>query len=276
MKKIMATVVAAISLFGCDASDLAPSSLRTRMDSDEQDMDNNDLEDMKAKEEKLAKGMYVPDDDYEKKESPEKPKDTEDLLANYEDDAYSYESTHGLPSGWADWMIKNIYYFDEAYIRGRTNPTVEIQVLYENPVPYDPPWTNEDEHLAALEEFLELTHPGWDLILSSDNEEAEVKFHLGADSSYASSSTDQIWMRYETIAAHEFAHLFGIGHHYFDVANIGDCEFCPPGEGSCIMDRNSASFGPAERFALLLDDERYDDEINEVAWSILERYPDDW
>jgi hypothetical protein len=223
-----------------------------------------------------AKGMVlVPDDeDNEKKiKDPEPP----DPLESYDEDAYDYETTRGLPSGWADWMIKNQWAFDESYLAGRYDNAVTITVEYDSVIVYDPPWESEEEHLAALEEFAELAYPNWDFTFCSGCA-GDVTVVLGSASSYTSPSTDTIVMRYETIFAHEFAHIYGTRHHYndTDLSTIGDCYWCPPDEGECIMDRNRSSFGPAERFSFNLADERYDESIDAVVLELLSRYPEDY
>ena len=95
----------------------------------------------------------------------------------------------------------------------------------------------------------------------------------GHGTSYASGHT--IYLVYETIFAHEFGHTLGLHHHYCGGSGADHCpENFPPGEGKCIMARDSVSFGPTENSFLLLTTGKRPDEAIGVAMSeIMRHYP---
>ena len=91
------------------------------------------------------------------------------VLADYENDAYMFELDNGLPLGWADWMIERKARFAGAYVRARIDRRIRVEVRYDVPIAYDPPWTDEDEHMRALERMAELAYVGWDFSFSLDD-----------------------------------------------------------------------------------------------------------
>ena len=202
----------------------------------------------------------------------------EEIMAGYDDEVRSYQAAVGLPAEWAGWMIERKQAWAKAYVRGRRDHAVRVTVRYERPIAYDPPWPSETEHFAALERMAELQYPGWDFTFDAGdpgpNDVVAVLGHAGT--SYADGRT--IYLAWEGIFAHEFGHTIGLRHHYCAPPGDDRCpEAYPPGEEACIMNRNSASFGPTENpFLLLLTGERFDDEIDAALSDINSRYPDDY
>jgi len=195
------------------------------------------------------------------------------VLVGYETEVYAFEIDNGLPEGWADWMIARKARFAGAYVRARLDRRMRVQVSYDAVIAYDPPWSSEDEHMAALERMAELAYPGWDFSFSFDDPQAEFFAVLGyaGDTSHQSGNT--VYLIWEGIFLHEFAHTLGLGHHYCGADLEAPCPERPPGEGQCIMDRNSATWGPTEQFVLGLGQQRHDDEVVEAITDINGRYP---
>lgn len=203
----------------------------------------------------------------------------EEIMANYLVDVHDYWEN----ARWRSWMIQRKDWWSSAYISGRRDHEVHVYVRYENPVPYNPPWSRgETEHFEALKQMADLQYPGWNFTFSSYYEgvEADMKGYdvvavLGHQG-VSNASGRTIYLVYETIFAHEFGHTLGLHHHYCgDSSSNENCpEAYPPDEGECIMNRNSVSFGPTENnFLLLTTRERRDDEISAAMSNILDRYP---
>lgn len=206
----------------------------------------------------------------------------EEILANYRADVETYEHEAGMSGDWWAWMIAKKDWWAHAYISPRRNShDVRIYVRYENPVVYTPAWASEEEHFAALKTLAELQYPGWTFTFvpyydgaENDLQGNDAIAFLGAHgTSYASGH--EVHLVYETIFGHEYGHTLGLRHHYCNNNGGDHCpEAYPPGEGPCIMDRTSVSFGPTENsFLLLTNGERKDSEINAAMTEILRRYP---
>lgn len=202
--------------------------------------------------------------------------DTDDAdeidYSQYIEDVYAFAAENSLSSAWSEWMITWKSTLFEAYTRGRTNRSARFEVTYEQDIVFNPPWASEAEHFARLEELAELTFTNWDFTFSENDPDAEftvVLGHTGIASS-ADTTNDIIYLIWEGIFSHEFAHLLGIFHH--DCDNNTD-NTCPPDEGTCIMDRNSVTWGPTEQFLFNLSGERFDDDINDIIIDLNSRYP---
>ncbi len=213
----------------------------------------------------------------------------EEILHGYNQEVWDYAHEHMSGDWWA-WMISNSTCYDPArpyaadcpyewyqniYVRARrSDPSyrhLRVEVSYEHPIDYAPAWSSEAEHMAALKSLAELTYPGWEFTFSLDDPSAEFHAVLGhAGISYA--DDDTIYLVYEGILGHEFGHLLGLSHHYCAVGDTCQRNY-PPGEGPCIMTRESVSWGPTEQFLLQLGTERHDAEINAAADEIMRRYP---
>lgn len=197
---------------------------------------------------------------------------------DYVGDVIRFRDCKGLSDAWSTWMIENQNTLQFAYNNGRGDRSVRVKVEYDQVIDYDPPWQDEDEHMVALKQLAELAFPGWDFTFSIDEPSPDVTAVLGYTgiaSRAVSIPTPTVFLIYETVFNHEFAHLLGVRHHYCgdDFQNTAICELAPPDEGPCIMSRDSNTWGPTEQFLLYLTGERSDDEIREVASDILNRYP---
>jgi hypothetical protein len=213
----------------------------------------------------------------------------EEILRGYSQEVWDY-TRERMPGEWWAWMVSNSTCYDpahpyakdcpyewyqSAYVRARrADPSyrrLRIEVSYEAPIAYDPPWPSEDAHMQALKLMAELMYPGWEFSFSLADPEAEFHMVLGhAGISFADRGT--IYLVYEAIFGHEFGHLLGLSHHYCAVGDSCQRNY-PPGEGPCIMTRESSSWGPTEQFLLQLGPDRFDKEIDAAAEEIMRRYP---
>lgn len=217
--------------------------------------------------------VVAPPEDCPDIEPPPAPEDV--ILELYEGDVRSWQPAAGLPPEWADWMVERKDRFAYAYVIGRTQDVWRVEVRYETLLAYDPPWTSEDEHMAALETMAELQYPGWDFTFSLDDPGADIVAHIGYRGTSHSNGRD-IYLVWEGIFGHEFGHSVGIPHHYCD-STLEDCpDTTPPGEGPCIMSRNSATWGPTEAFLLRLEARNDDEAVYEAVGNLNDRYPPDW
>ena len=144
------------------------------------------------------------------------------------------------------------------------------------PIAHDPPWTSEDEHMAALEAFANLAFPGYELDFVFEGGEissyANVIAGIPANNSNVSGKSVNLY--YESIFNHEFANFIGVAHHYDTLDEIGDGNHMPPGESCCIMDRNANQFCSACRTALHIPlDIDNESEIIAAGQVISSRYP---
>lgn len=214
----------------------------------------------------------------------------EEIMLGYEAEVASYPD---MVVEWTPWMTNDQdghgkEWWSKAYINGRHDHEVHVYVRYENEIYYqDPPWSSEAEHFALLEHLAELQYPGWNFTfsefvegmdpndLSGEHDVVAILGHHG----YSYAEGHEIYLVFEAIFAHEFGHTLGLHHHYCGSGNEPGDQSCPeaypPGEGPCIMNRNSVSFGPTENtFLLLTTGERPDVEINALLRSINDSYPD--
>src|SRR4030095_7280832 len=105
---------------------------------------------------------------------------------------------------------------------------------------YDPPWSSEAEHMAALETYMELAFPGYNFLFqfNGNTTSSYANVIAGIPTNASQQSGKNVSLYYETIINHEFAHVMAVMHHYDTDAQSGDGQHMPPGETQCIMDRN--------------------------------------
>jgi hypothetical protein len=192
----------------------------------------------------------------------------------------SYRVRYGKSMEWETWMIEHRSLYAAAFeaSRQRAWPIV-VNVRYHNDTqPYATPWPSEDAHMADFKRLLTLAFPGFDFDLHYDgafSSTAVFNIYLGAPNPSHVGGTD-IYLHWETIAAHEFGHPFGIEHHYPD-DTITTSINLPPGETRCTMARNSTQYCSACRTAMGIPlDVDTATELEELEDSINSHYPPDW
>lgn len=205
------------------------------------------------------------------------PDPKEEVWRGYDAALWDFAKDDRLSGDWWQWMRVHKDAYKEAYVRARTDRRIRFEVSYDRPIAYDPPWADEDEHMRALERMAELAYPGWDFSFSLDDPQAEFFAVIGYSGPASFADGETVYLIWEGIFLHEFAHTLGIGHHYCSATDLSaPCPDRPPGEGRCIMDRNAATWGPTEQFVLNLGQQRHDDEVEEAISEINGRYPADW
>lgn len=204
-----------------------------------------------------------------------------DVTNQYEVQVKSFRAHYGKSADWEAWMLANRARYENVFAAAHVLPCpLKIAVSYASlpPLPYNPPWTNEDQHMAALNRMSDGAFSGYHFAFTFglDAGAAYGQAILGvAGTSYASGRT--VYLHYETIFDHEFGHVLNVQHHYDSDSTVGTGQHFPPGETGCIMDRNSEQYCSACRTALNLplDIDNYD-QIDSASTDILSRYPPGW
>ena len=201
------------------------------------------------------------------------------LSDRYEVQVKSFRSRYGKDAAWETWMMTNRARYDNVVPAALATPCpIRIAVSYASPVPYNPPWTNEAEHMTALNRMANVHFPGYqfDFQFGIERSTAYAECILGwPGNSDASGRT--LRLHFETIFGHEFAHILNVAHHY-EGASLGNSGFhFPPGETLCIMDRNANEYCSACRTAMNLPlDVNNRQAILDAIDVILDRYPPGW
>jgi hypothetical protein len=130
--------------------------------------------------------------------------------------------------------------------------------------------------MAALEAMAEPCYAGYDFrfIFSGDTVSSYANVIAGIPTNNSHTSGKDVYLYYETIFNHEFAHIMRLMHHYDTEAETGLGRDMPPGKFRCLMDRNSNQFCSACRTALNVQlDVDNDAAINADVTEIMRRYP---
>ncbi|MEM2100566.1 MAG: hypothetical protein QXP45_04455 [Thermoproteota archaeon] len=195
----------------------------------------------------------------------------------YEVQVRSFKICYGKSDEWERWMLDNRSRYETAFRTAIEAPsTLRISFRYEtHPIAYNPPWSSEDEHMRALEAMAELCYAGYDFrfIFGGDTASSYINVIAGISSITSHASGKDVYLYYETIFIHEFAHLMNILHHY-EGEEYGTGLHMPPGEVRCLMDRTTNQFCSACRTALNIplnvdNEEAIERAVNEI----LRRYP---
>ena len=196
----------------------------------------------------------------------------------YSTQVRAYKDIYKKSAEWEKFMLANKNRYINAFNISRTAPYVmDISFRYDtNPIKYNPPWKDENEHMAALKLVLYYSFPSYHLIMKfkGDEQSAYINMIAGIPTNDSFSSGKVIKMYYETIAVHEMGHSMGLGHHYDTDADTGLQKHMPPGETLCVMDRSLNQFCSACRMAIGLPlDVDYEDESVAAVDVIYKRYP---
>jgi hypothetical protein len=190
----------------------------------------------------------------------------------------SFRTRYGKDARWEDWMIMNRARYESAFLGAKAAPcTLLIAFRYDtDPIGYSPAWTSEAQHMEALARLAELAYPGYDFrfIFNGDTTTSYANVIAGIPTNSSHASGNNVYLYYEAIFDHEFAHVMQIPHHYETAEEAGAGRHMPPGESMCLMDRNSDQFCSACRTALNIPlDVDNSTAIDAAVSEIARRYP---
>lgn len=145
-------------------------------------------------------------------------------MDDYQRHIHSYRQIFGNNAEWEQWMIDNKSRYITAFNIARKKPSlIKVSFQYEKtPIAYNPPWSSEAEHMQALKDLAMGTYPGYkfDFIFNGDTNTSCCNVIAGIATNLPNNTGKYLYLYYETIFGHEFAHLMGIPHHYDDNDNL--------------------------------------------------------
>lgn len=196
----------------------------------------------------------------------------------YERHIRAYKEQFGKSAEWEQWMLDNRDRYQNAFNKASEKPaTLDIAFRYDtDPIAYSPPWASEAEHMLVLEALAQGAYAGYDFqfIFNGDTVASYGNVIAGIPTNSSHASGKNVYLYYEAIFNHEFAHVMAIRHHYDTDDQTGDGLHMPPGESQCIMDRNNNQFCSACRTALHIPlDVDNDAAITAAVSNIASRYP---
>ena len=197
----------------------------------------------------------------------------------YEVQVQAVRKRYGKGIEWENWMIANRDRYAPVFAAAHALPCpISIDVRYETPLAYNPPWTSEAEHMTALNRMGDVMFPGYrfDFRLGRDTPGAYAQAVLGYPGT-SNAPGRMLYLHYETIFGHEFGHTMQVLHHHDTDEAMGTGQHFPPGERGCTMDRNESQYCSACRAALnvQLDVDNWA-AIDSAIGVILDRYPPGW
>lgn len=198
--------------------------------------------------------------------------------STYETQVANYKAKYGMSAEWESWMIANKSRYKAVFDAARTKPSIlTVSFRYETaPIAYNPPWTNESEHMAKLSAMASGVYVGYtfSFVFNGNTSTSYANAIAGTASSTSYCSGKNVYLYYETIFNHEFGHAMKLLHHYDLVSEIGTGKHMPPGETQCLMDRNSSLYCSACSTALGIAVGIPDStESDAIISDILSRYP---
>jgi hypothetical protein len=198
----------------------------------------------------------------------------------YEVQVRSFAARYGKDAAWLSWMLANSDRYAPVFQAVHALPCpLPIAVTYQAPLPYNPPWSSEAEHMTTLDQMAEAAYPGYhfDFRFGVDPASAYAHAILGLPTNTSSTSGHTMSLHFETIFNHEFGHVVALRHHYDTDAATGTGQHFPPGETGCIMDRTTSQFCSACRAALNVPlDADTGTAFSTASSAILSRYPAGW
>lgn len=200
------------------------------------------------------------------------------IIDPYEVQVKSFRARYGKSIEWERWMLDNRGRYEAAFLKAKEAPcTRNIAFRYDtDPIVYEPPWVNEDQHMAALKAISDLAYPGYDFrfLFDGDTDYSYANAIAGIPTNESFASGKDVYLYYETIFIHEFAHILCIPHHYDTIAEMGMRRHMPPGESECLMDRGTNQFCSACRTALNIPlDVNTEEALDAAIAEIWRRYP---
>jgi hypothetical protein len=200
------------------------------------------------------------------------------LFARYEDRVSTFKTRYAKSNEWEAWMLDNRSRYELAFRKAEAAPGVLGIAFryYANPIAYNPPWSSEAQHMTALETFAEATYAGYDFrfIFHGDTVCSYANVIAGIPTNDSQAFGKDIYLYYEAIFHHEFAHVMGLPHHYDREGEYGRGSHMPPGESYCLMDRSSPQLCSACRTALGIPLDIDNELAINAAWlEIARRYP---
>ncbi len=186
-----------------------------------------------------------------------------------------FKAKYGKSNEWESWMLANSSRYESAYNAAKGKPgTITINFRYEtDPLNYNPAWSSEGEHMAKLTTMAKGAYPGYNFnfVFNGGSGYANVIAGTAGTTSYASGKS--VYLYYETIFNHEFAHVMRIPHHY-GTSGVGDGGNMPPGDSKCLMDRTATLFCSGCKTALRIPlDAVSTASVDGAMNDILSRYP---
>jgi len=199
-------------------------------------------------------------------------------LSSYERHVQAFRREYDKSAEWEQWMFDNRGRFEYAFNKAKSKPAVlDIAFRYDSaPIAYDPPWTNEAEHMAALEAMAEPCFAGYDFnfIFNGNTTSSYANVIAGIPTNSSHASGKNVYLYYEAIFNHEFGHIMGLPHHYDTIDQVGDGLHMPPGDTTCLMDRSQSQFCSACRTALGIPLNVDNDALISAARTVIaSRYP---
>jgi len=198
--------------------------------------------------------------------------------ASYEDRVAEFKVRYCKSDAWEAWMMSNKARYSGAFTASKGLPsTVTISFRYETtPINYSPPWTSEAEHMSVFTTMARGTYPNYNFnfVFNGNTSTSFANIIAGTADTISYAYGKNVYLYYETIFNHEFAHVMNLPHHYDTVAETGTGKHMPPGETECIMDRNSLLLCSACRTAIAVPLDISDTGPMDAAMNdILSRYP---
>lgn len=172
----------------------------------------------------------------------------------YEGRVAEFKARYCKSDDWEAWMIANKGRYAGAFAASNALPgTITVSFRYETtPINYTPPWTSESEHMSVFTTMAKGTFPNYNfnIVFNGNTTSSYANIIAGTAGTTSYTYGKNVYLYYETIFNHEFAHVIQLPHHYDTVGEIGDGKHMPPGETQCIMDRSSSLLCSACRTAI--------------------------